>query len=262
MDRLDGKVALITGSGSGIGEAGAMLFAQEGAKVVVVDIVPERVESAVAAIQEAGGEAIGVAADVSKLDEVEAMVAKTVESYGRIDIFWSNAGIVRGRYTPVEEFSVDLWNEVIDANLNAFFYGLKHVVPQMKAQRKGAILSTSSVAGLIANVPGRAPYTATKGALIALTRLLALELAGFNIRVNCIAPGRVRTNIHKGRDPAPEPSPFGMEWPEPILPLPETDATRRAEPIELAHTALYLVSDEVGPLTGITIAHDGGRTSR
>jgi 3-oxoacyl-[acyl-carrier protein] reductase len=113
----------------------------------------------------------------------------------------------------------------------------------------------------MAHIPGRAPYTASKGALISLTRLLALELAGFNIRVNCIAPGRVRTNIGANRQPAPDPSPFGIEWTSPT-PTPETDATRIADPMEIAHTALYLVSDEVGPLTGITIAHDGGRSTR
>jgi 3-oxoacyl-[acyl-carrier protein] reductase len=262
LGRLEEKVAIITGSGSGIGESGAHLFALEGATVVVVDILEERVAAVVEAIHRDGGKARGIVTDVTDLEQMTAMAEETLEAFGRIDIFWSNAGIVRGRYTPAEEFSVELWQQVLDVNLNSFFYGLKAVVPQMKKQRKGVILSTASVAGLIANVPGRAPYTASKGALIALTRLLALELAGFNIRVNCVAPGRTRTNIHANRAPAPEPSPFGMEWPDPITPLPETDATRRAEPIEVARTALYLVSDDVGPLTGITVAHDGGRSSR
>jgi 3-oxoacyl-[acyl-carrier protein] reductase len=262
MGRLDDKIAIITGAGSGIGEAGAQLFARECATVAVVDMVEERVDAVVEALRASGAEAIGCVADVSDLAQVSAAVDRVVDAYGRVDVFWSNAGIVRGRYTPMEEFPVELWQQVLDTNLNSFFYGIKCVVPHMKRQRKGAILSTASVAGLVANVPGRAPYTASKGALIALTRLLALELAGFNIRVNCVAPGPTRTNIHAGRAPAPEPSPFGMEWPDALAPRPVTDATRRAEAAELAHTALFLVADEVGPLTGITIAHDGGRSSR
>jgi 3-oxoacyl-[acyl-carrier protein] reductase len=132
----------------------------------------------------------------------------------------------------------------------------------MKSRRSGAIVSTASIAGIVANGPGRAAYTASKGALLALTRLLALELAGFNIRVNCVAPGNgVNTNINAGSPHAPVHSPFGIDWACPT-PEPITGATRSATPMEIAYTALYLVSDEVGPVTGITIAHDGGRTSR
>jgi 3-oxoacyl-[acyl-carrier protein] reductase len=254
-------VAIITGAAAGIGDAGARLFAQEGAKVVVADVSEAGIDATVEAIEAAGGAALGVKADVSRLEDVQAMVEATMRTYGRIDILWNNAGIVRGIYTPLEEFSVEDWHAVLGVNLHGVFYGLKCVIPHMKAQRKGAIVNTASIAGLIANIPGRAPYTASKGALVALTRLLALELAGFNIRVNCIAPGRVRTNINAGGGEAPAESRFGVDWTYPF-PAPETDATRPAEPAEVAQTALYLVDDEVGPLTGITIAHDGGRTTR
>jgi 3-oxoacyl-[acyl-carrier protein] reductase len=261
VGRLAGKVAIITGAGSGIGEAGALLFAQEGAKVVVADVQQARVESTVAAIRDAGGEAIGTTTDVSRLEDVQAMVDGAIEAYGQIDVLWNNAGIVRGFHTPIEDISVETWHEVMAVNLDGVFYALKCAIPHMKARRRGAIVTTASVAGLAAFVPGRAPYTASKGALIALTRLLALELAAFNIRVNCIAPGRVRTNIRENPGPMPADNPFGIDWSLPRLD-PETDATREAEPIEIAQTALYLASDEVGPLTGTTIVHDGGATSR
>jgi len=226
-----------------------------------VDVVQAAVDETVAAVTSAGHEALGCLTDVSRLEDVQTMVDATVRAYGQVDILWNNAGIVRGIYTPIEELPVETWHEVLGVNLHGVFYGLKCVIPHMKARRQGAIVNTASIAGLVARIPGRAPYTASKGALIALTRLLALELAGFNIRVNCIAPGAVRTNIRAGLPTEPDESPFGVEWASPIL-LPVTDATRPAEPIEIARTALYLVDDSVGPLTGITIAHDGGRTTR
>jgi 3-oxoacyl-[acyl-carrier protein] reductase len=261
MGKLDGKVAIITGAGSGIGEAGARLFAREGAAVVVADVVAERVGAVVDAIAAAGGEALGSTTDVSRLDDVEAMVDAAIAAYGRIDVLWNNAGIVREIWTPIEEIPVDTWHEVLGVNLHGVFYCLRCVIPHMKAQRRGAIVNTASIAGLVAHIPGRAPYTASKGALVSLTRLLALELAGFNIRVNCIAPGRVRTDIRGSNPERPAENRFGLEWSQPE-PAPVTDATRVAEPEEIAQTALYLVSDDVGPLTGVTIAHDGGRTTR
>ncbi len=261
MGKLDDKVAVITGAGSGIGEAGSHLFAREGAAVVVADVVRERVDGVVGAIRERGGDALGATTDVSRLADVEAMVAAAVETYGRIDILWNNAGIVREVFTPIEEIPVETWHEVLGVNLHGVYYCLRCVIPHMKAQRKGAIVNTASIAGLVANIPGRAPYTASKGALVSLTRLLALELAGFNIRVNCIAPGRVRTDIRGSIPERPAENRFGVDWSYPD-PLPVTDATRVAEPEEIAQTALYLVGDDVGPLTGITIAHDGGRTTR
>jgi NAD(P)-dependent dehydrogenase (short-subunit alcohol dehydrogenase family) len=261
MGRLAGKVAIVTGAGSGIGAAGALLFAAEGARVVVVDSVAERVDATVAAVRAAGGDALGCTTDVSDFQAVGATVEATLAEYGRVDILWNNAGIVRGFGVPLEEISVETWHEVIDVNLNGTFYALKHVIPHMKARRSGAIVNTASIAGLVAYIPGRAPYSASKGAIVALTRLAALELAAFNIRVNCIAPGRVHTNIGADAPSRPAHNDFGIEWTPPV-PHPETDATRAAEPIEIAHTALYLVSDEVGPLTGATISHDGGAASR
>lgn len=259
MGRLDGKVAVITGAGSGIGEAGALLFAAEGASVVVVDAVATRVEAVVAAVRTGGGEAVGCTTDVSDYAAVCAMVETAIGVYGNVDVLWNNAGIGRGTGTPLEEISLEDWHAVLDVNLSGTFYAMKALLPHMKARRAGAIVNTASIAGLAAFAPGRAPYTASKGAVIALTRLAALELAAFGIRVNCIAPGRVRTNIGEGVTLS-DGDPFKLGWKLPI-PTVETNATRIAEPIEIAHTALYLVSDEVGPVTGATIAHDGGATA-
>lgn len=261
MGRLDDKVALITGGAAGIGRAGAELFAQEGAIVVVVDINEELAQSVADAIVAAGGQAIVRVADVKDPTKVADVVEDVISTFGRIDILWSNAGISRGAYSPIETFDIDLWREMIEVNLNSFFYLVRAAIPHMKQRRAGVILTTVSIAGLVAHVPGRAPYTASKGALIALTRLLSLELAGYGIRVNAIAPGRVRTDIHKHQAPALVEDPFGVQWENPV-PLPQTDATRPAEPEEIAQTALYLADDRVGPLTGAVIVHDGGRTVR
>jgi 3-oxoacyl-[acyl-carrier protein] reductase len=261
VGRLDNKVAFITGAGSGIGKAGAELFAQEGAKVVVVDVNRESAHSTVNGIIAAGGEAIALLVDVKNVAQVDEAVAQAISTYGKIDILWSNAGISRGAYSPIETFDIDLWHEMIDVNLNSFFYLVRSAIPHMKRRRAGVILSTVSIAGIVAHVPGRAPYTASKGALIALTRLLSLELAGYGIRVNAIAPGKVKTDIHKHHAPAAAEDPFGVHWENPA-PLPLTDATRPAEPAEIAQTALFLADDRIGPMTGAVIVHDGGRTSR
>ena len=261
--RLEGRVSFITGAGSGIGEAGAKLFAREGATVVVAvaDAVAERVDATVAAIREQGGRAIGRTVDVADRPAVFEAVHATVDELGALDVLWNNAGIGRGAGTPLEDIRPEDWELVLSVNLTGVFSAMQAAIPHMKRRRTGSILTTSSVSGIKAFVPGGAPYTATKGAVIALTKLAALELAPFNIRVNCIAPGRVRTNMGEGIELPPD-DPFGMRQWKPPRPTPVTDATRDAEPEEIAHTALFLVSGEVGPMTGTVIAHDGGVTSR
>jgi NAD(P)-dependent dehydrogenase (short-subunit alcohol dehydrogenase family) len=262
MTRLKDKVAIVTGAGSGIGKAGVQLFSAEGAKVIVVDVDESRVRETVRSIVDSGGTALGSVTDVSDPADVASMVALAIEAYGQVDILWNNAGTIQGIYTPFEDITDEMWHRTLAVNLHGVFYTLKQVIPHMKQRRRGAIINTASVAGLVAHIPGRAPYTASKGALISLTRLLALELSGFNIRVNAIAPGNVHTSVLENSPPAPRDSPFGFDWVAPNRPTPVTDATRVAEPAEIAQTALYLACDEVGPLTGTVIAHDGGRTSR
>jgi 3-oxoacyl-[acyl-carrier protein] reductase len=259
LGSLDGKVAVITGAGSGIGAAGATLFAGEGARVVVADVDAARAAATVAAIESEGGRAVVCVADVAEAEDATRMIDDALTAYGRVDILWNNAGMARGAGTPLEEISIADWQLVLNVNLSGVFYAMKAVIPHMKQRRSGSIVNTASIAGLIAFVPGRAPYTAAKGGVISLTRVAALELAGFNIRVNCIAPGRVRTSMGDGLV-IPEGNPFEIDW-APRVPRPATDATREARPEEIARTALYIVSDDVGPLTGAVIAHDGGATS-
>lgn len=259
--KLDGRVAFITGAGSGIGEAGSLLFAREGAAVVVADVAPARVEATVAAIEAEGGRAVGRTVDVADPAAVRSAIDGVVGELGAIDVLWNNAGIGLGGGTPLEDIRSDHWERVLAVNLTGVFAAMQAAIPHMKRRRAGSILTTSSVSGIKAFVPGGAPYTVTKGAVIALTKLAAYELAPFNIRVNCIAPGRVRTNMGEGLELPPD-DPFDLRNWKPPIPEPITDATRDAEPMEIARTALFLVSDDIGPMTGAVIAHDGGVTSR
>src|SRR5215210_4949963 len=163
--RLDGKVALVTGAGSGIGRATAELFAKEGAKVVVVDLAEDMGEQTVEAIREAGGDSIFVRADVSSADDVARMISRTVEEWGRIDILYNNAGIPMGA-TPIEEVEDDFFDKTMAVNVRSVHLGVKHVVPHMKRQGGGVILSTASTAGIRPR-PGLSAYAASKAAVIA-----------------------------------------------------------------------------------------------
>ena len=256
IGKLDDKVAIITGAASGVGRAGAELFAGEGAKVVAVDVTADALNDVVAGIRKAGGEAVAAVADVSRLADVQRMVDDTVRLWGRIDILWNNAAIIRSLYNAAEEISEEDWNAVISVNLTGTFFGVKCVVPHMKKQQKGVIINTASIAGMVAHRVGRAAYVASKGGIIALTRQLALELGNDNIRVNAIAPGSVNTGM--GRR-VPRPDKVTFEYKRVDL---SVDALRVAEPIEIARTALFLAGDDVGPLTGIILPHDGGKSSR
>ena len=256
MGKLKDKVAIITGAASGLGRAGAILFAEEGAKVVAVDVTADALQEVVSEISTAGGEAMAVVTDVSKLAEVARMVDDTIKAWGRIDILWNNAAIIRSLYNAAEEISEEDWNAVIAINLTGTFFGIKCVVPHMKRQQKGVIINTASIAGMIANRVGRAAYVASKGGIISLTRQLSLELGPHNIRVNAIAPGSVNTGM--GRR-VPRPGKVTFEYKRDDSPV---DAMRVAEPVEVARTALFLAGDDVGPLTGIILPHDGGKSAR
>ncbi len=256
MGKLDGKVAIITGAASGIGRAGAKLFAAEGARVVAVDVTADALNDVVEGIRGDGGEAVAAVVDISKLDQMQRMVDDAVARWGRIDILWNNAAIIRSLYNAAEEISEEDWNAVIAVNLTGTFFGVKCVVPHMKRQQNGVIINTASIAGMVAHRVGRAAYVASKGAVISLTRQLSLELGSFNIRVNAIAPGSVNTGISK-RVPRPEKVTFEYQRNDASV-----DALRVAEPIEIARTALFLAGDDVGPLTGIILPHDGGKSAR
>ena len=190
-DRVKDKVALITGGGSGIGRATAMLFASEGARVVIADYNVEGGERTLRAVKEAGGDAIFHAADVANHSEVEALVNKTVEHYGRLDCAFNNAGI-EGLFSPTPECTIENWHRVISINLSGVFYCMKYEIPAMLKNGGGTIVNTSSVAGL-AGIANTAAYTASKHGVSGLTKAAALEFSSKGIRVNAVCPGFIRT---------------------------------------------------------------------
>lgn len=249
--RLEGKVALITGAGSGIGRATAELFAREGAKVAVVDLSAESGEQTVEAIREAGGASIFVRADVSNAEDAQQMIARTVDEWGRIDILYNNAGIPMGA-TPIEEVDDAFFDKVMAVNVRSVHLGVKHVVPHMKRQGGGVILNTASTAGIRPR-PGLSAYAASKGAVIAFTKALALELAPFKIRVVSINPVATDTpmlpEFFGKADPAEARARFIASVP----------MGRLNTPTDIAHAALYLASDEAFMVTGTAFEIDGGR---
>jgi len=248
--RLENKVAIITGAGSGIGAATAKLFAKEGAKVVVADYVEEGGLKTVEEIKAAGGEAIFVKADVSKAADIDAMVSKCVETFGKLDILFNNAGIAP--MGKIEEFSEDDWDKVMTIDAKGVFLGSKRAIPEMEKQGRGKIISTSSIAGIV-GFDGVSGYCAAKGAVVNLTRELALECAPKKINVNAIAPGVIKTAMTKDilADPAQEKAmKAGTPYP------------RLGKPEDIAFAALYLASDESDFVTGHTLVVDGGWTAR
>ena len=252
MGKLDGKVALITGAGSGMGRAAALLFAKEGAKLAAADYDPAGGQETVRMIKEAGSEAIFIEADVSKAADVERMVMMTVEAYSRIDILYNNAGIPGRKMVPTAETTERDWDMVLDINLKGVFLGSKYAIPVMLDQGGGVIINTASVAGILAS-PNFSAYCASKAGVILLTKAMALEYGKRNIRVNCICPSFVQT-------------PFT----EPLMPVdPEAQQAflraqtlgRIGRPEEIAQAALYLASDDSTLVTGTALLVDGGWTA-
>jgi NAD(P)-dependent dehydrogenase (short-subunit alcohol dehydrogenase family) len=246
--RLDEKVAVITGGGSGIGRAIAARFAKEAACVVVADLVADAVKEAVLEIEAAGGRAAGAVGDVTVESDVDRMIQTATHVFGRVDILCNNAGIM-DRNQPITELSNDLWERVMAVNLRGPFWACRRAVPIMIEQGGGAILNIASVAGLFGCRAGAA-YTASKHALIGLTRNIAFMYAASGIRCNAICPGGVSTNIGWGGDP----SEFGTGR----IGLGFSIVPRIGKPEEIAEVGLLLVSDEAGFVNGTVMTVDGG----
>ncbi|WP_373757937.1 SDR family NAD(P)-dependent oxidoreductase [Jeotgalibaca porci] len=244
---LNDKVAIITGAGSGFGRATAELYAKEGAKVVVVDYNEETAQETVSRIEEKGGSAVAVKADVSKEEDVKNFIQKAMDNFGKIDILFNNAGI----YAPgtVEETTMDDWNRSINVNVTALFLASKYAIPYLK-ETKGNIINTASAGGII-GFPGAISYATTKGAVISFTRAMAVDYAEAGIRVNAISPGTGVTGMTK--DLLDNEDIYNAF----ISPIP---MNRLGEANDVAHAALFLGSDQASYITGHALPVDGGWT--
>ena len=240
-----GKVALVTGGGSGIGRQACLVFAREGARVVVCDVAVEGGEETVGQIEQAGGQATFIRADVAQAAEVEALVAKTVETYGRLDCAYNNAGIA-GRTARVADDSEQNWERILAINLKGVWLCLKYEIAHMLTQGGGAIVSTASDAGLI-GLRRAGAYVASKHGVVGLTKTAALEYAKANIRVNAVCPGPVDT-------------PMLREASERVIDAMATAQPngRLGQPREIAEAAVWLCSDAASFVTGHPMPVDGG----
>jgi len=250
--KLKDKVALITGAGSGIGQATALLFAREGARVAVVDVREEAAKATAQEIERAGGQALALRADVSRAADNQAAVEQTVARWGRLDIFYANAGVPE-RPTPVEDVDEATFDRIMAVNVKGPFLGVKYAAPIMKRQRNGVILITGSTSAVRPR-PGVQCYSASKGAVHVMAKSLALELAPFGIRVVTIAPVATETPMlpaFMGKDKVDD---EGMARYRATVPL-----GRLNQPEDLARAALFLASDDAAMITGTALEVDGGR---
>ncbi len=253
--KMEGKIALVTGGGNGIGQAACLEFAREGAKVMVVDI-DAAAEKTVYAIRAVGGEAQFFQADVSQSKQVQAYVEHTLNSYGRIDSFFNNAGI-EGKVSPLAEYNEDNWDRVMSINLKGTFLGLRYVLPVMIAQKKGTVVNTSSVAGTV-GAPNMAAYSASKHAIIGLTKTAAGEVGRQGVRVNAVCPGPINTRMMRSLE--------GMINPAEPTAVAKGNIARNpmgryGEPEEIARVVVFLASDESDYVNGAAWLIDGGRTA-
>jgi NAD(P)-dependent dehydrogenase (short-subunit alcohol dehydrogenase family) len=240
--KLKGKTALVTGAGKGIGRAIALRFAAEGASVVIAEIDEAAGRAVTEEIASAGGNALFVKTDVTEEEQVKAAIGRAADSFGRLDLLVNNAGIGRGD-----------WQAVIDINLNGVYYGCRHGAEAMAAGGGGVIINLSSIFGLVAGGIGIEPYVATKHAVLGLTREFALAYAARGVRVNCVNPGFIDTEMIGEATESPE-----------LRQLVEgqTPMGRLGRPEEVASAALFLASDDSSFMTGAPLVIDGGWTAR
>jgi NAD(P)-dependent dehydrogenase (short-subunit alcohol dehydrogenase family) len=249
--RLDGKVAIVTGASRGLGRVMASALAEAGASVVLTARSRDSAEAAAAEVaKETGAKTLGVAVEVTRAADVSAMVERTLEALGRVDVLVNNAGInIRG---PIETLAESDWDQVIDANLKGPWLCCRAVAPIFKAQKSGRVINVSSMLGEI-SLPDRTPYASSKGGLTLMTKTLALEWAKYGVTINALCPGPFLTEINTAllKDPAVK---AAMEAKIPL--------GRWGEPNELGPAAVFLASDASSFMTGATLFIDGGYTAQ
>jgi NAD(P)-dependent dehydrogenase (short-subunit alcohol dehydrogenase family) len=250
--RLQGKVALVTGAGSGIGRSTCLLFAQEGAQVVLVDINDTEGEKTLASIQEAGGEGIYVHANIAQAADCEHMIRAAEEAYGRLDILFNNAGISHAADDEAISTSEEVWDLTFQINVKGVFLGCKYGIPALRRAGGGSIINTASFVAILGAATPQLAYTASKGAVLAMTRELATIHARENIRVNALCPGPLRTELLMKYLDTPEKKNRRLVH----IPM-----GRFGEAAEIAQAALYLASAESSFVTGTSFMVDGGITA-
>jgi NAD(P)-dependent dehydrogenase (short-subunit alcohol dehydrogenase family) len=248
MSRFEGKTVVLTGSASGIGWETALRFAREGAHVVGGDLNVDGGQEVAALCRDAAGSADFVETNVTREEDIVRLIGRAIETRGQIDVLFNNAGS-GGAYGPVEEVESDNWDHTINLLLRSVFYGTKHAVPHMKRAGTGAIVSTSSVAGLRGFRYGHA-YSAAKAGVINLTRSTAIELGPYGIRVNCVCPGDILTPMQGAGDVAEIQARLDANQP----------IRRAGQSADVAAAVLYLASDDAGWVTGEALTIDGGFT--